>query len=56
MAGGLREYVDGKHILVMRTESGGRQMGHPFNYREVVSGKNLTQNIELRPGDTVVVP
>jgi polysaccharide biosynthesis/export protein len=56
MAGGLKEYVDGKRILVMRTDANGRQTGHPFNYREVVSGKNLGQNIELRPGDTVVVP
>jgi len=56
MAGGLKEYVDGKRILVMRTDASGRQSGHPFNYREVVSGKNLVQNIELRPGDTVVVP
>jgi polysaccharide biosynthesis/export protein len=56
MAGGLKEYVDGKRILVMRTDASGRQAGHQFNYREVVSGRNLGQNIELRPGDTVVVP
>jgi polysaccharide export outer membrane protein len=27
-----------------------------FNYKEVASGKNLKQNIDLKPGDTVVVP
>jgi hypothetical protein len=27
-----------------------------FNYNDVSRGKNLDQNILLRPGDTVVVP
>jgi hypothetical protein len=27
-----------------------------FNYRDVVRGKSLEQNILLRPGDTVLVP
>jgi polysaccharide biosynthesis/export protein len=56
IAGGLKEFVDGKRILIMRTDAHGTQVGCPFNYREVVSGRNLAQNIELRPGDTVVVP
>ena len=30
--------------------------GLSFNYKEVAGGKNLQQNIELKPGDTVVVP
>ena len=55
MAGGLREYADAKKIMIMRSE-GGRQTSLPFNYKEVAGGKNLQQNIELKPGDTVVVP
>jgi polysaccharide export outer membrane protein len=27
-----------------------------FNYDDVLKGKNVRQNIILRPGDTVVVP
>jgi hypothetical protein len=27
-----------------------------FNYKEVISGKKLAQNIELKPGDTIIVP
>ena len=56
MAGGLKEFTDGKRILVMRTDKADRQTSHLFNYRQVTSGKNLAQNIELQPGDTVVVP
>ena len=55
IAGGLREYADGKKIIVIRTENG-RPMAYPFNYKDVVSRKNLRQNIELKPGDTVIVP
>jgi polysaccharide export outer membrane protein len=55
IAGGLKEFADGKNILVMRTENG-RQVAHSFDYRELLKGKNLRQNIELKPGDTVVVP
>jgi polysaccharide export outer membrane protein len=56
LAGGLKEFTDGKRILIMRTDRTGRQMARLFNYREVIAGKNLDQNIELQPGDTVVVP
>jgi len=28
----------------------------PFNYKEVVKGNRPEQNIELKPGDTIVVP
>jgi polysaccharide export outer membrane protein len=55
MAGGLRDYANGKKIMIMRSENG-RQVGLPFNYKDVAAGKNLKQNIELKPGDTVVVP
>ena len=54
-AGGLQEYADSKKILIMRTE-GGEQVAKPFNYQDVLNRKNLKQNIDLLPGDTVVVP
>ena len=55
MAGGLREYADAKKIVIMRTENG-KPKRLPFNYKNIIEGKNLQQNIELKPGDTVVVP
>ena len=55
VAGGLKEFADGKSITVMRTVNG-RVVALPFNYRDVVRRKHLDQNVELRPGDTVVVP
>ena len=54
-AGGLLEYAKGDEILVIRTENN-RQVSFKFNYKEVSKSKSLGQNIELKPGDTVVVP
>ena len=54
-SGGLAEYADKEKIVVLRTE-GGKSVALPFNYKEVMTGKRLQQNIELKPGDTVVVP
>jgi polysaccharide export outer membrane protein len=54
-AGGLQEFAKGKDIRILRRENG-REVAHRFNYNDVRQGKNLAQNIELKPGDTVIVP
>ena len=54
-AGGIQEFADSKNILIVRNEAG-RQVSYPFNYKDFLKRKNLTQNIELKPGDTIVVP
>jgi polysaccharide export outer membrane protein len=55
IAGGLREYAHSEDVSIMRTENG-RATSHRFNYKEFVKNKNLGQNIELKPGDTIIVP
>ena len=54
-AGGFKEYARRDAIVIMRSEAG-RQLQLAFDYNEVLHGKKLQQNIELKPGDTVVVP
>lgn len=54
-AGGFTQFAREKSIYVLRTEDG-KQVKHPFNYKDVVNGKNSDQNIVLRAGDTIVVP
>ena len=54
-AGGFKDYAKSKKIVIIRNESG-RVVAYPFNYQDVTARKNLRQNIELKPGDTVVVP
>jgi polysaccharide export outer membrane protein len=55
LAGGLTEYADSKNITIVRDENG-RSRSFKFNYKDVAKGKKLEQNIQLQPGDTVVVP
>jgi len=54
-AGGVQEYAKVERIVVMRTENG-KTVSHKFTYKQVSQGNNLQQNIELKPGDTIVVP
>jgi polysaccharide export outer membrane protein len=54
LTGGLTEYANKGDISILRTENG-KQTRFKFNYNDVVQGKNLVQNIELKPGDTIVV-
>jgi len=54
-SGGFTQFARLKNIYVLRVENG-KQVKHPFNYKEVVNGKNPEQNILLEPGDVVVVP
>ena len=55
MAGGLKEYADKSKIVILRSENG-KSTGFQFNYKQVVEQKKMSQNIELKPGDTVIVP
>ena len=56
LAGGLTEFAKKNEITVIRTEADGKQVVLPFRYSDVQKGKNLAQNIVLKPGDTVTVP
>ncbi len=52
---GFTQFANPKEIYLLRTENG-KQQKLPFNYKEVVKGNHPEQNMELKPGDTVVVP
>jgi polysaccharide export outer membrane protein len=54
-AGGVAEYADKKKIVVVRKENG-KETTLRFNYEDVMKGKNLAQYIELKPGDSIIVP
>jgi polysaccharide export outer membrane protein len=54
-AGGFTQFANPKKIYVMRT-SNGKQEKYPFNYNDVIKGKQSDENIVLKPGDTIVIP
>jgi polysaccharide biosynthesis/export protein len=51
--GGFTQFAKIKGIYILRTENGGQKQ-IPFNYRQVVKGKEPDQKLE--PGDVIVVP
>ena len=56
MAGGFRDFAKEKSIYVLRQNPDGGESRLPFNYKEVIKGKNPAQNVRLQPRDTIVVP
>jgi len=55
MAGGFTEFADREHVLISRMENG-VQRAFTFNYNRVVKKQDLSQNLVLKAGDTIVVP
>jgi len=56
LAGGFRDFAKQKSIYVLRQNPKGDPIRLPFNYKEVIKGRNPSQNIKLEPGDTIYVP
>ena len=56
MAGGFKDFAKQKSIYVLRPAPDGTQQRIPFNYKDVIKGKNPAENVRLQAGDTVVVP
>jgi polysaccharide export outer membrane protein len=56
IAGGFRDFAKQKDIYVLRHSPDGKQLRLPFNYKDVVKGRNYSQNVELESNDTIVVP
>ncbi len=56
LSGGLRDFAKLKKIYVLRTDANGKQEKFYFNYKQVIKGINLSQNIQLEPRDMLVIP
>jgi len=54
-SGGFTQFAKIKNIYVLRQEDG-KQVKHPFNYKQVIAGKKPEDDILLEPGDVIVVP
>jgi polysaccharide export outer membrane protein len=50
-AGGFKDFANQKKIIIMRVT--GERLN--FNYKDVIKGKNLDQNVYLKPGDIIIV-
>jgi polysaccharide export outer membrane protein len=52
LAGGFKEFAKPESIVIVRED----QTVVPVNYKRIAEGKDVSQNILLHRGDTIVVP
>jgi polysaccharide export outer membrane protein len=52
LAGGLKEFAKTESIVIVRQD----QTVVPVNYKRIAEGKDVSQNVTLARGDTIVVP
>ena len=55
LAGGFTEWASKKEIILMRKE-GGKEKIYRINYKSIIKGKDLSQNLKLKADDTIIVP
>ena len=52
LAGGFKDFAKSDSIVIVRED----QSVIPFNYKRVTDGRDVSQNVLLAAGDTIVVP
>ena len=55
LAGGFTEWASKKEIILLRRENGKEKI-ITINYKNIVKGKDFSQNISIRADDTIIVP
>jgi polysaccharide export outer membrane protein len=55
LAGGFTEWASKKEIILMRKE-GNKEKIYRINYKNIIKGKDLSQNLKLKADDTIIVP
>jgi len=52
LAGGFKDFAKTESIVIVRKN----QAVVPVNYKRIADGKEVSQNVFLSPGDTILVP
>lgn len=52
LAGGFKDFAKTDGIVIVRRD----QTSVPVNYKRIADGSDVSQNVQLSPGDTIVVP
>jgi polysaccharide export outer membrane protein len=55
LAGGFTEWASKKEIILFRREQG-KDIIMRIDYKDIVKGKDFSQNVRIRADDTIVVP
>jgi polysaccharide export outer membrane protein len=55
LAGGFTEWASKKEIILLRNENG-KEKTFRINYKDIIKGENISQNMKIQANDTVIVP
>ncbi len=53
-AGGLTDFADGNRAIIQRTSEGNKQ--YAVRLKDLIKRGDLSANVEMRPGDILVIP
>jgi len=56
MAGGFLDFAKASKVYIIRPRGNGSSDTLHFDYKKVIKGHNPEQNVELKSGDTIIVP
>jgi polysaccharide export outer membrane protein len=56
IAGGFLDFAKVSKVNIIRRRGAGASDTLHFDYKKVIKGQNLEQNVELKSGDTIFVP
>ncbi len=55
LAGGFTEWASKNEIILLRNENGKEKIIR-VNYKNIIKGKDLSQNVNIKVNDTIIVP
>jgi len=53
---GLTKFAAGNSAIIVRREPGGKQTKIPVRLNDLVKDGDISQNVEMAPGDTLIIP
>jgi polysaccharide export outer membrane protein len=53
---GLTKFAAGNSAIIVRREPGGKQVKIPVRLNDLVKDGDISQNVEMAPGDTLIIP
>jgi polysaccharide export outer membrane protein len=55
VAGGFTQWASKDEIILVRRD-GGKDNVYRVNYKDIAKGRDFSQNLTIRPDDTIIVP
>ena len=56
IAGGFMDFAKTNKVYIIRRREDGSRIRLPFNYKKVINEHDPDENVDLKSGDTIVVP